>query len=143
MWRDRIEERRGAHLLAGIITMCHNSERETSNPPQNEIPPASTSLPRKRKLTRADSPPPDPGIIRDLTPADVSGNDYIGPDVHIAFFSKEAMQKFYAGEEVIFMPVPGQKWDPEESARWAREKCPELSNITKASIRRARREWGR
>jgi hypothetical protein len=123
--------------------MSHHTESEVSSQHKDETSPVSAPRSTKKKLTRADSPPPDPGIIRDLTPADVSGNDYIGPDVHIAFFSEEAMKKFYAGEEIIFMPVPGQKWDPEESARWAREKCPELSNITKASIRRARREWGR
>ena len=123
--------------------MSHHAESEASSQHKDEILPASTPQPTKKKLTRADSPPPNPGIIRDLTPADVSGNEYIGPDVHIAFFSKEAMKKFYAGEEVIFMPVPGQKWDPEGSERWLREKLPELSNITKASIRRARREWGR
>jgi hypothetical protein len=101
-----------------------------------------TARPRRR-LSRADSPPPDPGIIRDVTPAEVSGTDYISPDVNIMFFGEEAMKRLFRGEKIIIVPVPGQKWDPEESERRALEKYPELSNITKASMRRARREWGR
>ncbi|MEI6797429.1 MAG: hypothetical protein WCK39_11245 [Methanomassiliicoccales archaeon] len=126
-----------------MSTMSHHTETEVSSPLQEEIIPVSTPRPQKKKLTRADSPPPDPGIIRDLTPADVSGNEYIGADVNIMFFSENAAQKIMNGENVIIMPVPGKKWDPEASQRRLRAKYPELNNITKASLRRMRREWGR
>ena len=59
------------------------------------------------------------------------------------FFSENAAQKIMNGENVIIMPVPGKKWDPEASQRRLRAKYPELNNITKASLRRMRREWGR
>ncbi len=122
--------------------MSHPTESEVSIHlrDDDQASPVSVPRPTKKKLTRADSPPPDPGIVRDLTPADVSGNEYIGPDVNIMHYSEEAMKKFYAGEKIIFVPVPGKKWDPEATARRMREDFPELSKLSKASIRRLNRE---
>lgn len=94
-------------------------------------------------MTRADSPPPNPGVVRDLPPSAVSGSEYIGPDVNIMHHSEKAMEKLRKGEPVILVPVPGRKWDPQASERRIREEFPQFIKMSKAAVRRLNRELGR
>ncbi len=125
--------------------MSHHTESEVSIHPRDDAQASPVSVPRstKKKLTRADSPPPDPGIVRDLTPADLASQAYVGPDVNIMFYGERTFQKIMNGEKVIIVPVPGKKWDPEATARKMRERFPEWSGLSKASIRRIQREMRR
>ena len=123
-----------------MSNMSHHSESEVSSQPQDEISPVFLPGPTRKKLTKADSPPPDPGIVRDLTPADIASQAYVGPDVHIMFYNERTFQKIMNGEKVIIVPIPGKKWDPEATARKMRERFPEWSKLSKASIRKINRE---
>ena len=94
---------------------------------------------KPKKLTREDSPPPDPGIVRDMTPLDIAANIYVGPDVNIMFFSDEAFVKLMRGEKVILVPDPKKKHDINEVGKEFSRKYP----ASRSTMNRIRREWGR
>jgi hypothetical protein len=96
----------------------------------------------RKQLTKADSPPPDPGIIRDMPSESMPGDLYVASDVNIMFFSEEALRKLDNGEKMIIVPNP-DKSVYVEFRRKLNERFPGLNRVGREICDQVRMEWGR
>jgi hypothetical protein len=103
----------------------------------------SAAMKKRKKLTQAESPPPAPGVIRDIPASEVPGDAYIDADVHIMFYGEEALRKKKNGERVIFVPRPGVKITIKEARERMRKRDPRLAGISRETMDKIRDEWGR
>jgi hypothetical protein len=102
----------------------------------------STAMKKKRRLGQSDSPPPAPGVIRDIPASEVPGG-YVDAWTHIMFYGEEARRRMKNGENVILVPDPGVKITREEARRRLRKRNPYLAGVTRETMDIVREEWGR
>jgi hypothetical protein len=106
---------------------------------ETDLPPV---MKKKRRLRQADSPPPAPGVIRDIPASEVPGG-YVDALTHVMFYGEEARRRMKNGENVILVPVPGVKVTREEARRRLRKRNPYLAGVTRETMDIVRDEWGR
>jgi hypothetical protein len=118
----------------------YQNEATTVDRGEATIPPA---MKKRKKMRQVDSPPPAPGIIRDIPASEVPGDAYIDAHVHVMFYGEAAFRKMKEGEDVILVPRPGVKVTHEEAERRRRKRDPRLAGITRETMDTIRDEWGR